>query len=242
MHQPLKNKTIVVTRSENQAEEFILQLKNLGGKTIALPLISTSPINQSELLRNLSDHHFDWVIFTSPNAVKFFFESIAPDKFNSKIAVVGSKTQEVIKDLGLIIDFIPTKFIAKQLAEELPLEGQEHIFIPRSTLAKNDAVEILEHRACTVTTLAIYENCSVNHTKDHLKAIFDQKIDFITFTSGSTIDSFIALGIELNKEQVICIGPETAKVASQHNISVTAIASPHNIIGMIEAIKKASTN
>ena len=239
---PLKNKTVLVTRSENQASEFILKLEALGATTVTLPLITTSAINKTELLQKVSTNNFNWIVFTSPNAVKFFFESIAPKNITSKIAAVGSKTKEELEATGLTIDFIPTQFTAKQLAIEIPTEKGESLFIPRSNLAKNDAVAILEKRKCKIETLAIYENTSVNHSKEELITISNQLIDFITFTSGSTIKAFTQLGIEITNEKVICIGPETEKVAIQNNIIVTATANPHTIDGMIEAIKKSSTN
>ncbi|MDG1476799.1 MAG: uroporphyrinogen-III synthase [Vicingaceae bacterium] len=235
---PLKNKTVLVTRSENQASEFILKLEKLGATTIALPLITTSAINQTELLQKVSNNNFNWIVFTSPNAVKFFFETISAKNITSKIAAVGSKTKEDLEAIGLTIDFIPTQFSAKQLAIEIPTEKGETFFIPRSNLAKNDAVAILENRKCKIETLAIYENTSVNHSKEELITISNQLIDFITFTSGSTIKAFTQLGIEIANEKVICIGPETEKAAIQNNIKVTATANPHTIDGMIEAIKK----
>lgn len=239
---PLKNKTVLVTRSKNQASEFILKLEALGAKTITLPLITISAINQTELLQKATQSNFSWIVFTSPNAVQFFFETISPKNITNKIAAVGSKTKEHLEALGLTIDFIPTQFTAKQLAIEIPTKKGDSFFIPRSNLAKNDAVEQLENRGCSVATLAIYENTSVNYTPEELASIFNQKIDFITFASGSTVKSFTQLGIKINNEKVICIGPETAKVATQQNISTSEIANPHTIDGMIEAIKKSLTN
>ncbi|MGB0882382.1 MAG: uroporphyrinogen-III synthase [Vicingaceae bacterium] len=242
MQQPLKNKTVLVTRSKEQAEEFIHQLKSLGAKTISLPLINTKAINQTELIQNIQTHHFDWIIFTSPNAVNYFFETVNPLNVTSKIAVVGSKTKAFVESKKLKVDFIPTKFIAKQLAEELPLSGNETIFIPRSSLAKDDAIAILENRNCSVKTLSIYENYQVSYTKEEVENIIYQNVDFITFTSGSTVLSFLKLGIPVKNEKVICIGPETEKVATQNNIKVTATANPHTIEGMINSIKKSLTN
>ena len=241
MQQPLKNKTIIVTRSENQASDFITQLKNLGAKTIALPLIKNTPTNQEKLSSKLNQNNYSWIIFTSPNAVQFFFDTISPKDINSKIATVGSKTKELINTLGLTVDFIPTQFTAKQLATEIPVTENDTILIPRSNLAKNDIVEILENKNCSIDTIAIYENTSVHYSTEELDTIFKQQIDFITFTSGSTVASFMKLGIELNQEKIICIGPETAKVASDCNLLVSGVANPHTIEGMIDEIKKPTS-
>ncbi len=233
---PLKGKTVLITRSANQTKDFISQLEDLGAKTISFPLIKNTPINQEELKTRFSSNDYDWLIFTSTNAAKFFFESVGSKKVNAKIAVVGEKTKRAIEKTGLKVDFIPSQFTAKHLANELPISTEESILIPRSDLAKNDIIEILENRNCTIEALSIYKNSSINYSKTDLNNLFNQNIDFITFTSGSTVSSFTQLGIELKNEKTVCIGPETAKVAEENSLTVSAIANPHIIGGMIEAL------
>jgi len=233
---PLKNKIVLVTRSKIQAFELISRLEELGAKTIVLPLIKTSAINKTELAQKIELCNFSWIIFTSPNAVRFFFETVSPKNITSKIAAVGSKTKEHLETLGFNIDFIPTKFTATQLAKEITVKPNESFFIPRSNLAKNAAVDVLENRNAVVETLSIYENTSVKYSKTELNNIFKQTIDFTTFTSGSIVNSFINLGVVAQMGEVICIGPETAKIAKENNMPISAIANPHTIDGMIEQI------
>jgi uroporphyrinogen-III synthase len=227
--QPLNQKTVFITRSADQTADFIIQLQNLGAQTISLPLIKNTLINEQELKRTFNSKKYDWLIYTSTNAVKFFFECIDLNNINSKIAVVGEKTKKAIENMGLRVDFTPTQFTAKMLAKELPITENDSILIPRSDLAKNDIVEILESRDCNVKTLSIYKNSSIHYTKTELNNI--------TFTSGSTVKSFIELGFRPINEKIICIGPETAKIAKENNLVVSAIANPHTTEGMIEAIK-----
>ena len=63
---------------------------------------------------------------------------------------------------------------------------------------KNDIVEILEDRDCVVKTISIYENNSINYSKEEMDKIFNQKIDFITFTSGSS-----CIGYEPNRLRLL---------------------------------------
>lgn len=232
---PLKHKTILITRSASQAEDFINQLQELGANTIALPLIENTAINQNELTKKVSENNYDWIIFTSVNAVNFFFDTISASTVSSKIAVVGSKTKKALEKF-MDVDFTPSEFTAKHLANEIPTQANEQILIPRSNLAKDDMLEILEKRGCDVDTISIYENNSIDYSKEELNEIVNQRIDYITFTSGSTIQSFIDVGFEIQQEKIICIGPETAKVANQNGLNVSAIANPHTIEGMVEAI------
>lgn len=232
---PLNNLTILITRAENQTEDFSKKLQLLGAKTISLPLIKTTPINQTELIKTFNNK-FDWLIFTSVNTVAYFFEVIEPKTITTKIAVVGEKTAQHIQQLGLKVSFQPSEFTGKHLATELPITKNETVFIPRSAVAKNDITEILEHRGCCVTTLSIYDNTPILHSQQELSNLLMDNIDYITFTSGSTVKAFANLDIKLNQTKVICIGPETAKVAQQLNIDITEIANPHTIDGMINAI------
>jgi len=239
---PLKNKTVLVTRSKDQASEFISKLEQLGAKTIALPLITTIAINKTKLSQKIDQSNFSWIIFTSPNAVKFFFETVSTNSINCKIAAVGSKTKELLEALNLTIDFIPTKFTGKQLAKEIPVNPNQSFFIPRSDLAKNDAVDVLESRNAIVETLSIYQNTPINYTEGELDNILSQKIDFTTFTSGSTVSSFMKLGTKAQVGKIICIGPETAKIAKEKDLQVSAIANPHTIDGIIEKILVIASN
>ncbi len=237
--QPLKNNTILITRAESQSEDFSEKLQQLGAKTISLPLIKTSPINQTEL-SNSYNNTFDWLIFTSVNAAIYFFETIDSKIVQSKIAVVGEKTAQYIQQLGLTINFQPSEFTGKHLANEIPINQNEKIFIPRSIVAKNDLVEILENRNCSVTTLSIYDNTAISYTDKELTSLLNCKIDYITFTSGSTVKAFANLNYQLPQTKAICIGPETAKIAKQLNIIIAEMANPHTIEGMIDAILLAN--
>ena len=112
----------------------------------------------------------------------------------------------------------------------------QHIFIPRSDIAKNDIVEILEQRNCKITTLSIYKNTPINYSVKEIEAINKQQVDFITFTSGSTVQSFVANKIDANNSKVVCIGPETAKIANNLSIVVDGIAHPHSLVGLLDEI------
>ena len=75
-----KNKTVLVTRSKEQSADFIELLQNNSFEVFLLPLIEFQSINHSELKSLFkSELPFDWIIFTSHNAVNYFFKTISPD-------------------------------------------------------------------------------------------------------------------------------------------------------------------
>ena len=235
---PLKNKTVLITRPKEQATSFISKLQQLGATPVELPLICIEKTNPSELIETYHHHQFDWIVFTSSNAVHTFFEVIQPSLVNAKIAVIGPKTEEALNKLGIKSTFISPTHTAEKLANEIPIAENEHILLPQSAIAKNDIVEILEKRKAKVFPIKTYQNTAVKYDQEKLNKLINQKIDFITFTSGSTVTAYSNLNLPLKDAQVICIGPETAKVAYQHNIKVDAIANPHTVEGMVESMKE----
>jgi len=238
---PFQHKKILITKP-GDSTVFANQIKHLGGIPIVFPLIGLKAFQQELLTTTLSNNQFDWIVFTSPQAVRFFFDQNTIPQNKVKIAAVGSATQKVLIAKNVEVDFVPTKFTAKQLAVELPITPNQHIFIPRSDLAKNDIVDVLEQRNCRVTTRSIYQNKPILYTLKEIENINNQKIDFVVFTSGSAVQSYSENRIVLKNTKVICIGPETAKIAAENNIDVVAIANPHTIDGVLDAIKKSSTN
>jgi len=232
----IKNKTVLITRSREQSNHFSEQLKALGFNTITLPLIEITPINSDKLTKVVTKNQYDWILFTSTNAVKYFFNAVPKNKISSKIAVVGNKTQEAIQELGLDIQFIPTKYTGKNLAEELPIYSKNKILIPHSAKASNEIEKILQKRGCNITIIDIYENKAIQYKKEKLAEIITQNIDYVVFTSASIVEAFYKLPYKINAKKIICIGPETAKRAKALNLKVNAVSNPHNTEGMISAI------
>jgi uroporphyrinogen-III synthase len=232
----LQNKTILITRPKEQSEEFYSKLEHLGAHPIIFPLITIKATNQEQLLTTYNSNKFDWIIFTSYNAVHTFFDVIDPKKVIAKIAVVGSKTELALKSYQLKADFTPSAFTAEILANEIPIVANDAILIPQSAISKSNLADILTKRKANPQCISTYQNTKVKHSKEELNNLFKSKIDFITFTSGSTIKAFVDLKIDLGEIKVVCIGPETVKVAKANNIKVDAVASPYTIDGMVDAM------
>ena len=84
--------------------------------------------------------------------------------------------------------------------------------------------------------MSIYQNTTINYTGKEVEALNKQKVDFITFTSGSAVQSFVSNKLDANNSKVVCIGPETAKIAANLDLKVDVVANPHNIEGLIKEI------
>lgn len=237
---PYKNKTVLITRSKEQSADFIELLQNNSLEIVLLPLIEFQSINDIKLKSLFKNEiYFNWIIFTSHNAVNYFFKTISPDAIKGiKVAAVGIKTAESLSNFGVKTDFIPSDFTAETLGNEIPVLPNEKVFIPHSVLSTNYLVEQLNNKNALVETLAIYDNQLVSYSSAELSKILNKPIDIITFTSGSCVKAYINNNIHLPNAKIICIGPSTAKVAAENNLEVATIPNEFTIEGMVEEIKK----
>lgn len=240
MNSVLNDVKVLVPRPIEQTNDFVEKLVNLGAVPVVFPLIEVKSINQDKLNEVFTSETFDWIIFTSGIAVKCFFEVISPKKITSKIAAVGTQTKAAIELLGLKVDFIPSAATAQKLAKEIPVKRNEKILIPRSKIANDTILEILKKKEVKITTIATYDNTPVAYSKEEIEEVLQTPIDVITFTSGSTVDSFMDLirkhKIKLGNIKNVSIGPSTTAAAEKRHLTIDATAEIHNIDGLIDAI------
>jgi len=245
---------VLITRAEHQTDEFKKKVEHAGLEAIVLPMIEIKAIEANTDLTNVFNQmeKYDWLIFTSSNSVKFFFDAVDEQNVkmyffpNLKIATVGEKTKMTLEQRGYRTNFVPIKFTAKVLTESLEDLKGKNILIPRSGIATNDYIRAFEEKGAKVHAIDLYNNNPRSFEANTLNKLFDQNLDYITFTSGSTAKSFAdnvnKLDIKLDQVKVICIGPSTAKVASDNGLKVEAIAETHTIEGIIDVIKKLENN
>lgn len=236
----LNNIKVLIPRPVGAAEEFANKLTALGATPIIFPLIKVEAINKDKVKEAHNATKFDWIILTSSVAVQFFFNVVKTDTITAKIAVVGTATKKEVEKLGLKIDFIASAATAKKLVKEIPLEGGETILIPRSKIAGKAVIEILTKRGAKVTEIATYSNTPIKYSKEEVEKLLAQEIDVISFTSGSTVDSFMSLikayKIKLENEKLVSIGPSTTSMIEKLYFEADATAEEHNIDGLIATI------
>jgi uroporphyrinogen-III synthase len=251
--QPLIGKRVVITRSPNQAQEFIHSIEELGGKAIPCPVIKTVlPDNLDKLdwgLRNLSS--YDWIIFTSVNAVRFFLQRgkeigiSVQEQLKGKVAAVGTKTAVALRKQNIKVDHIPAKFTADDLLESLKdeLVAGQKVLIPHANLAKKNLANGLENLGLFVDDIVTYETIADDSCKEEVRHLLENsQADVITFTSPSTVHNFLALLDGLNWEEflhsvtIAVIGPVTAEAAKQLGLKVDVIAKEYSIPGLIQEL------
>ena len=199
---PLTGKRILVTRTRHQASELALSLEAAGAEPILIPTIELAPPASFCALDAAlaSLRSFDWVLFTSANAVQAFATRARTQgiPLNPKhIAVIGPATARAVAELGLPVDLIPPQFVAESLADALtPLAPGAAMLLVRAEQARDLLPERLTAAGATLTIATAYRNLVPRGSITALQTLFadpERHPDAITFTSSSTATNLFSL-------------------------------------------------
>jgi uroporphyrinogen-III synthase len=238
---PLEGKRIVVTRAVEQARELLARLEKMGATVLVFPAVSFSePSDTAELDRAIrSLDGFDWILFTSANAVRFFAGrcrklGVEPSQEGNYLcAAVGPATASAVAAEGFSVDHVAQEFIGTALARELSasLAGKT-IILPRSARARADLPNALKAVGANVTEIVAYHTGSVGAIDPAvMRAVREAEVDVISFFSPSAIenmcdelgkDVFVRLGA---KAAFAAVGPVTAAALRSAGLPV-AIEAP----------------
>lgn len=241
---PLNQRRILVTRAADQSERLEELLRELGAEPVAVPLIKFRRIvDENEAASKLEQlQEFDWILFTSSNAIRYFFELLGSRSIPEfiKLACVGSKTASKLREFGYEPHFVPSKFSSRQLALEIDLKKGEKILYPSPKEISSDLDSSLESAGATVTRWPIYETLQVDIRREDLESTYAD-IDAVTFASPSVISSYCKQIPEyqttLKNTVTACIGPMTSRRADEMGVRVDVIPEEYTVEGMVEALK-----
>ena len=249
----LLNKTILVTKAKDDAEQALILLAHAGAEIIYFPTIKIVPnIDTQEVIDTASSFNkFDYVVFTSTNAVEVFHEIIQKynlDLSNKKIATVGKSTDKKCAELNLKVDLVPEEFIARGLIKKfskIEIAGK-HILIPGSALSSDELSNNLTKLGAVVSKLVTYdvEENNKENLADELDSINSNKPDVFIFTSPSSFDNFCKI-INIDnvtdyfERTVICaIGTTTENAIRQSGLNVNIVPEVFSLNGVSEAVIK----
>lgn len=255
---PIQGKKILITRPEEQARSFAEKLSSLGAEPINLPAIKISPATENiPLLQEviLKLNQYDWLIFTSTNAVKYFMQNVpkadvlAKNGIKSvKIATVGLSTATFIeKEYHIKPDLIPNIYTAEVLNQDIGDVKGLKILLPNADIARPELKNALQKKGAVIDEITLYHTQPNNISKEVLEKVFEGRgVDVVTFTSSSAVKAMINLlentNFDLNNYIITCIGPETAKTAEALGLNVAIIGNPHTTDGMISEMIKYFDN
>lgn len=260
VHMPLKDKTVLVTRSRNQASDLSAAIRKQGGTAIEFPVISIGmprdPIKLAALdsaLHQLPD--FDWVFFTSVNGVDFFIQRLRELRLDlqkiaqTKIAAVGPATAEALQAYGIHPEVVPNFYQAEGLFETVKeqLKPGHRVLLPTSDLARSYLIDELGKIGVFVTKVNVYENTlHVDENGDKIVELLEGRlIDAVTFTSSSTVRNLLQVLSHLGAERplellqgadICCIGPKTAETAEELGLQVALMAKEATIQSLVDGL------
>lgn len=231
----LFGRRVVVTRARAQASNLVEKLRALGAETIELPTIEIAdPSDGGTALRAAAPAAYDWVVFTSVNAVERTFAGLRDARAfgAAQVAAVGPGTAGALAARGVVADLVPASAVAEALVEAFPA-GAGRVLLPQAAAARPVLAEGLRAKGWAVDVVEAYRTVPAQPTDEALAAA--AKADAIAFTSSSTVTSWLALGATL-PPVVACIGPVTAATAAEHGVPVTVVATEHTVEGLVDAL------
>ncbi len=249
---PLRGRRVVVTRTRKQASGMSRKLRDLGADVLELPTIRVEPSRGEdarafgEMVRDA--HRYDWIIFTSPNGVEYFFTEFyrvrndAREIGGCRIAAIGPGTAAKLAGYHLGTDLIPEVHVAEELASAFENEVGSienlRILWVRAKEARDVLAEHLNAAGAILDIAIAYQ--TVPETDDPTGAMQrfrEEGADIITFTSSSTVECFLDLGLTIPEEtRIASIGPITSRTIRERGLTVAAEAESHDIPGLIQAV------
>ncbi len=255
---PLFGQRVVVTRAREQAGQLAPRLRELGAEVLEVPTIKLEPPTLREPVVDamLELNSYDWLVFTSPNGVTSFFEYFfrqfhdMRDLGGARIAAIGPATAARIKELHLQVDLMPDEALATKIAEAFAkYESVENlkICLLRAEVANPELPKALEALGAIVDDIACYKTVPETEDPDGRAAkLLEGGADWITFTSGSTVENFHArfdLPVILRRFprlKLASIGPETSKALAALGVQATVEAIQHTLDGLVTSLLAGS--
>ncbi|GAB4135553.1 MAG: hypothetical protein Fur0015_08350 [Ignavibacteriales bacterium] len=249
----LKDQFVLLTRGFDQSPLEIKTLQDEGAEVLAFPTIKVVSINDYSLFDSQIKKFkkFDYLIFTSANAVDKFNERITEknielDFSTIRIVAVGEKTYDACTEYSFPTDIIPNEFSSHGIIEELSnyvLEGK-NIFIPGSSIMRGDLKEGLEKLGASVTLVPIYniETPSFEDVKEQIEILQKRKPSVFIFTSPSTFKSLLKLlNLEKPKDYlddslVAVIGNTTKSEIEKYGINVDIVPKIYTVKGVVDEV------
>lgn len=251
---PLFGKKILITRDKNKNSELKRKIEAKGGMVIDVPTISINTnYKNKDLVPCILEGGYNAVAFTSHNSVRSFFDIIKNKKIDVRILSklkffsIGKSTSIELEKNG-IYDYIQSDIAtAKALSEKIGMYSKENsinlsIIYPCSNLAKDDFIRWIDEGGNLAVRQEVYTNEIEEGYRDLLvEYLIDGDVDYITFTSSSTVENTIKLigkeRLELLKNiKIISIGEITTKTIKNYGLEIFKQSKEPSIDSMIDCL------
>ena len=249
---PLFGKRVLVTRAEHQIKQLSRLLLERGAVPVEMPVIKINPPeNWRDLDKAILDlKNFNWVIFTSVNAVEIFWKRLQAKKLDArqfggtKIGAMGPTTAGVLEDRGLHPDYVPKTYTSRGFLAGLKKQDivGRRVLLPRADIAGNELNDGLIKLGARIHQITAYRTATVAKPVSQAKQmLLSGEIDVITFTSASTVKSLLdVLGRKwevVKRAKLACVGPSTVAALSDKGLKADIVAREHTMVGLVTAVE-----
>ena len=262
MAQPLKGKTVMVTRPRAQSKEMTDMLERLGATVIHCPTIKIiEPDSWAALDAAIEKiNTYDWIVFTSANGPEFFFRRLVERRKDGiasmarlTVCAIGPATAKAIDAAGVRVDVTATdskaegalRAIIEHAGGEEKMRGLR-LLIPRARIAREVLPSELARLGAEVDAVETYQTVKPDiDAKVVIRLFAEDKIDAITFTSSSTVSNFARLvgasdlSSLLHGVLIACIGPVTAQTAFEYKLENIGQPEAYNSTALVEMIVRS---
>jgi uroporphyrinogen III methyltransferase/synthase len=253
---PLLGRRIVVTRPRAQAGELAAALEDAGAEVLLFPTIAIAPAPDGAALDRAiaAAATYDWIVFTSVNGVRVFFERLAAlgrdvrELARARIGAIGPETAAELERRLVRPAVVPAEYRAEGLLaalDDAAVRGKR-VLLPRAAGAREILPDALRARGAVVDEVIAYAAVPPTDVDvDGLRAALAAgEIDAVTFTSSSTVRNFAALlGPDAVADVgrgahplVACIGPITADTAREVGLRVDVVPNRYTASALADAL------
>jgi uroporphyrinogen-III synthase len=196
---------VLITREEEKYQAFADKLSAVGLVPFSLPMIECVPVSA------ILSGNYDYAVFTSLNAVKYFVTYTGKVTIK-QIVAVGPSTAEALLDLGLKADIIPDEYSAegmKKLFEDTDVSDKKFLFAGAETRA-GDFHKYLQKKGAKVDVVTIYRTQQIFYPPGYIDGFLQENtINLVTFASPSAARAMLPNVTDMT-QKIVCIGKTTA--------------------------------
>lgn len=216
-------KPVIVMTQTNEVHSHLVDI-------IHKPFIQLKQLHFNE---KLLDHSYDWLIFSSKNAVKYFYPYLKNVKVK-KVAVIGDKTAEYCNELGISVDFVPRDFSQEGFLDEFKI-SEQHLLLPSSEKARPKLVQQLS-KYNEIAKIDLYRPVPNFKNISQVKSLVRKhQIDAVTFSSSSAVEFYFKEDNVPEFDHYFAIGKQTARTILKFNASVK-VANKQTLDSLIDKI------
>ena len=248
MSQVLSGLRILITRPIHQADALANELKSHGATPLIHPTIRIQATEGQireralEIVKQLETPHYDGLLLSSTNAVASLVDAlnelgVPSDRLQQlDVFCVGPATQRFAATQGMTTSHLANDFTADGVVELVreyygeALSSKCFLF-PRAQNGRDNLIRGLEKLDATVNIAALYETVPISEGPT-----LPADLDWVTFTSPSSIDGFTQTYGTKGNFQIACIGPVTAQQLGRYGLTGKVVASEATVPHLVEAI------